>query len=133
MAYEWYLDPDLEEGDDKKFQIDFKFESQEAELEVTVLDDTTLYLRSKTDGYHWLHFFMSQQPHANKLDENLTREDEMRIINGVFKPHGMRYVIEDKETAFLHLNEKFVRKQIEIIARLIEARFANREKFYQDA
>ena len=43
---------------------------------------------------------MSQQPHANKLDENLTREDEMRIINGVFKPHGMRYVIEDKEDCF---------------------------------
>lgn len=132
MAYEWYKDPNLEEGDNKKFIIEFNFESQEAEVWVTVLDDHTLYLNSVTDGYHWLHFFLSQQPHAKELKENMERDEERRIINGLFNPHGIKYEIEDKETAFLHLNEKFVRKKIEIIASLIEPRFANREKFFTD-
>lgn len=91
-----------------------------------------MYLVSKTDGFHWFEFFMAQEPNCDKLkyeernDYMLAKEKVIQL----FKDNGFIYKPEDKESCFLNGITPYNDNQIEIIAKLIDERFANRERFF---
>lgn len=125
---------DVDYGDDyTKYSICFKFKDQVADVEIYALGKDTggMRLVSRTDGYNWLQFFLSQVPNTEALEE-LEYNEQIARCKAIFLPLGIDYVQEDKESAFLRCDGEISDELIEGIAKVIEPRFANRERFFDD-
>ncbi len=116
-----------------QWEILFEFKKSKATVEITHNEsDIDLYLVSKTDGFHWFEFFMAQEPNCTKLEfedrnDNLLSKEKVRKL---FENNGFIYRPEDKESCFLNGISPYTDNQIETIAKLIDERFANRERFF---
>lgn len=113
--------------------IKFEFKKSNAVVEITHdKNNIDLHLVSRTDGFHWFEFFMAQEPNCEKLEfeernEYLQAKEKVRQL---FNNNGFIYRPEDKESCFLNGISPYNDNQIEIIAKLIDERFANRERFF---
>ncbi len=126
-----YLDPDYH-GCETTYTINFVFEKQAAEVLIQI-DDTdpcTVRLVSNTDGYHWLHYFLSQEDNAAIL-RDFSFDEGKTICKQLFKSLDIEFVPEDKESAWLNLRTPITQNVVEAIAKLIEPKFANRERFFK--
>ncbi len=112
-----------------EYLLTFTFERQSCDVHVSVKSVGLLHIESLTDGYHWLQYFLSQDPEGLSLSER-TFSEEIEAVTELFKTIGIKYEQEDKETAFLHLTKAFNLSQLDQIAKLMEPRFALRERFY---
>lgn len=120
-------------GHDIEYDIDFTFEKQICNVTIEVNSDNQnkARLSSNTDGYHWLQFFLCQEPNCVKMLE-LSFADEVARCEQTFNEKNIIYEQEGKNTAWLHylgfIDETFVK----LVAEIIEPRFANRERFFND-
>ena len=120
---------------ESEYQINFTFKKQKCTVTITAYINDNPYivnLDSDTDGYHWLHFFLSQDPDCTKLNEDLSYRETTEIINEVFMQEGMSYKQVDKECAEITLRNPFKESDVDIIAKIIEPRFAVRERFFKN-
>lgn len=117
------------------WQIYFEFIKSKAKVTLThENEDIDLYLYSETDGFHWFEFFMAQEPNCEKLqfdnetnnDYQLSREKVIKL----FHKNGFIFRPQDKETCYINGLSPYTDSQIETIAKLIDERFANRERFF---
>ena len=111
----------------------FKFEMSEAIVEIYYdKNDINLHLTYKTDGFHWFEFFMSQEPNCKELEfqEYSEHINCRKKVTELFKDNGFIYIPEDKESCFLNGISPYTDDDIKRIADLIDARFANRERFF---
>lgn len=122
--------PEGEEG--PEYEITFHL-AKEAVVTIDILNDekTHLYLNSHTDGYHWLHYWLAQEPHASILLD-LKPAIEKERVRQLFAAYDIHYAPEDKGTCFLQLSKPLDRNTLKLIATIIYPRFALREKFIQD-
>lgn len=115
------------------WKIIFEFEKSKAEVEITQYkDDIDLRLVSLTDGFHWFEFFMAQEPNCTELEFDgdnhyLLAKDKVKKL---FEDNGFIYRPEDKESCFLNGICPYNDEQIDRVAKLIDERFANRERFF---
>lgn len=118
-------------GYDTVYSIDFKFEKQTATVDIEISDDkpNEARLNSVTDGYHWLHYFLSQEPNTLELID-FGNAEELERCQKLFSTINIHFEQEDKETAFIYANSKIDEKIVRAIAEIIEPRFANRERFF---
>lgn len=77
----------------EKYSVIFQFKNRTAELHITVEpadnklfphstnEQKMLYLSSQTDGYHWLNFWLAQEPGATKLICEDSNEPKAILIN----------------------------------------------------
>ncbi len=122
-------------GYSSAFEINFKFNKQTAKVTLGINDNlpNKCRLYSGTDGYHWLQYFLSQDIETEKLLDR-SYNDEILICKNLFTPYYINYEQEGKDTAILtwkihnEINEEFVH----IVASIIEPRFANRERFFEN-
>lgn len=114
----------------KEYLLAFTFKRQSCDVHLSVKNISLLHIESLTDGYHWLSFFLSQDPGVNELCF-LERREQIKKINESLQPLGIRYEPEDKETGFLHLTKAFNDLQLNTICSFLDERFAIREKFYE--
>ena len=112
-----------------KYSIDFKFDTQVANVDVDLLNPRRLYVNSKTDGYHWLQSWMAQEPGAVKILELDSEEEKIRVKQSL-SAHGFNYIPEDKETCYLDTEKDVTRETVDRLARYLEPRFALRERFF---
>lgn len=117
-------------GYDAEYIIYFKFEKQIADVSIQICNDDLKNVRlySNTDGYHWLQFFLSQEPNAKEMVEHGYNDRD--ICKKLFSTIGISYEQEDKESAWLNLNNDIDENIVKQIAEIIEPRFANRERFF---
>jgi hypothetical protein len=91
-------DVDFNESDIEKYNIVFQFEKSRAEVEITLKapsqkifprsnNGIMFYVLSQTDGYHWLNFWLAQEPNAVKLI--CQERDEMKVIR--VRYNGIRF------------------------------------------
>lgn len=136
MAYTIILNDGLDKdhyGYGSEYSIDFSFKQQKANVTIEVWDEEPgkVHLTSNTDGYHWLQFFLCQEPNAKEL-LSLPFKDEISLCKKLFSQQGMLYEQEDKETAWITINRPLNEDVVRSIADIIEPRFANRERFFPD-
>lgn len=120
-------------GYETEYSIDFTFQKQKANVTVEIYSEhpNRVHLSSNTDGYHWLQFFLCQEPNTPKLLE-LDFKSEVARCQAAFAPFNIQYEQEDKETAWLTYSLTYDEAEIvKIIADVIELRFANRERFFE--
>lgn len=116
----------------EKHKLRFQFEKQYCELELLREAPNILVLYSKTDGYHWLQYWLSQDVNTDKLID-LQYDDQLKKVQHLFWLNfNIKYEQEDKETALLYLDRPFDDSDINKIADFIYPRFANRERFIDD-
>lgn len=139
MAYE------ISESREGVYHINFKFSKQSANLDAIRLDiekhDTNaesdisdprkLRVHSKTDGYHWLRFWMAQSPGATRLIEIHYEVLNTRVTQSLYA-HGFNFQQEGKDTCFLEDSKNIDLESIDRLARFLDPRFALREKFFPD-
>ena len=125
MTYE------ITQPEENRYIIDFKFTKQSAEVDVERLDQRSLYVNSHTDGYHWLQFWMAQEPDAIKVLE-LSDDQETTRVTQSLSALGFDYKREDKETCFLYVEEDVIKETIDRFAKYLNPRFALREQFFSD-
>ena len=114
------------------YGLKLHFESQSCLLNIEVWPDNKIRLRSVTDGYHWLQYWLSQEDDAKELIELGYQESENKCKD-LFKLLSIGYDQENKETAWLTLPIENINHDIVYyIAELIYPKFANREKFFKD-
>jgi hypothetical protein len=116
-------------GYETEYHIDFTFEKQKCNVTIEVYDDGDIRLSSNTDGYHWLQFLLCQEPNCLKFVE-LGFNEEIIRCQRVFGEKNIGYEQEGKETAWLTYDGVIDESFIEIVADIIEPRFANRERFF---
>lgn len=118
-------------GYSSKYSIEFFFEKQGAVVSLEIYEEhpKRIRLKSETDGYHWLQFFLCQEPGTLKLEELEFSEEILRCKN-IFKEIGIEYQQEGKYTAFLTLERELDLELVNLITEIIEHRFANRERFF---
>ena len=123
----------IEKRNSTQWIINFEFKESEAVVEITHdKNDIDLHLVSRTDGFHWFEFFMAQEPNCEKLEfeeQNMYLQAKEKVRK-LFNNNGFIYRPEDKESCFLNGISPYTDNQIEIIAKLIDERFANRERFF---
>lgn len=122
--------PEGEEGPEYEFTFHL---AKEAMVTIDILNEekTYLYLNSLTDGYHWLHYWLAQEPCASVLLD-LKPEQERERVKQLFAAYGIHYAHEDKETCFLQLSKPLDKNTLKLLATILYTRFALREKFIQD-
>lgn len=115
-----------------EYTIDFQFKKQSANVSIEIWDDepNEVRLKSNTDGYHWLQYFLCQEPNTEKLLE-LSYDDEIARCKKAFAAIDIFYEQEGKDTAWLTINSIVDENLINQIASVIEPRFANRERFFE--
>jgi hypothetical protein len=123
MAYK------ISQPEENRYSIDFKFTNQSAKVDVEKQDTRRLYVNSLTDGYHWLQFWMAQEPGAAKIQE-LPHEQERTRVSQSLSAQGFVYTPESKETCFLDTEENVTREIIDRLAKYLDPRFALRERFF---
>lgn len=120
-------------GYETEYSIDFTFQKQKANVTIELWSDepsNKCRLKSNTDGYHWLQFFLCQEPNTPKMLE-LDFKSEVSRCQAAFAPFGISYEQEDKETAWLTYTKPIDEAFVKIVADVIEPRFANRERFFE--
>jgi hypothetical protein len=119
----------------EQYIIEFKFIKQECKivLECNWQEQENNYCRleSVTDGYHWLQYFLCQQPNTDKLLD-LDFKTEVERCQTAFSPFPIKYTQEDKNSAILIYDRPIDLEFAEIVANVIGPRFANRERFFND-
>jgi len=120
-------------GYDTEFSITFQFEKQQAEVVIGFSSDkpNKADLISKTDGYHWLHFWLSQEPNTTTLYDT-DNYNYQRKLSDLFV-RICKYTIEDKESAIIEIayDNAVTLEVVEEIAKIIDVRFAIRERFFE--
>ncbi len=118
----------------KEFLITFRFKRNTAIVSVKDCGRSTLYMNSKTDGYHWFEFFLSQEPDTDKLFEPVRWQETTLKVDKLYEKNGFLFTPEDKETHFLNYGGKrqFNEELMKELAEIIEPRFAVREDFFDD-
>lgn len=122
-------------GYESVYHIHYTFVLQTAKVDIEIWPHhpNAVRVESQTDGYHWLQFFLCQEPNAAHIIENLSYDEQIKLCELVFAPHGMIYTQEDKESAFIEYPKELSESEaVEIIAKEIGLRFANRERFYKE-
>jgi hypothetical protein len=119
-------------GYETEYSIDFQFQRQRANvtLEIWNNESNKVRLSSNTDGYHWLQFFLSQKPLAEELVE-MPYDTSVAECQSLFASINVGYEQEGKDTAWLSLDREMDEDLAKEIAKLIEPRFANRERFFE--
>lgn len=117
------------ESDPVTYEITFNYSKKNAIVDVELFKEDTLWICSRTDGYHWLHYWLSHEPDAKEM-HNLPHEIERNKVFQLFLKHKIAYEPEDKETAFLKFPENFSYHDLHVVAQIIEPRFAVRERFF---
>ncbi len=116
-----------------QWTISFEFKKSKAVVKITHdKNDIDLRLVSLTDGFHWFEFFMAQEPDCKKLEFEEEKDYSLakERVKKLFKDNGLTFRPEDKESCYLNGADPYNDNQIEIIAKLIDERFANRERFF---
>lgn len=118
-------------GHDTEWNIRMNFKKSFSELTVSKQPDGTYRLVSNTDGYHWLHYFLSNEPGTANMVA-FSHHLEADIIGKAFSQLNVRYEIEDKESAFLIPVDLKDEDLVKAVAEFIYPRFENRERFFND-
>ena|SRR3989344_8169327 len=115
-----------------EYVIDFQFSKQRAKVNVEKREeDGRLVIYNPTDGYHWLQFWMAQEPNASKLLE-LPYEAEETKVRQSLAMRDFAYTSDDKRSFCLQSVNRTAWQSIEALAQYLEPRFALREKFFPD-
>jgi hypothetical protein len=130
-----------------EYHIDFTFQKQNCNVTIECYNDndTQTYwatrsthimpnrvrLKSNTDGYHWLQFFLCQEPNCSELRE-LNFDEEVARCQEAFGEKNIGYEQEGKETAWLTYDGIIDETFIKLVAEIIDPRFANRERFFPE-
>src|SRR3989338_65205 len=120
---------EIRQWNHKDFSLEFRLQDKPALVKVEVLDPRKMHVECHTDGYHWLHFWMAQEPCALNILELPAEEEEARVRQSLYA-HGFGYEIVDKEVAILTTEEDIKRETIDRLARYLEPRFALRKIFF---
>ncbi len=118
-------------GFDTIYEVRFKFELQECivDLSLDLNNPKRIHLYSKTDGYHWVEYFLCQEPNCDELKEH-NYDQQRLIIRNLFLKHSMDFIPEGKDTCYVLFEENVTDENINTVALIIEERFANRERFF---
>ena len=114
-----------------EYVIDFRFSKQNARVHVERREDGRLVFYNPTDGYHWLQFWMAQEPNASKLLE-LPYEAEETKVRQSLAMRDFAYTSDDKRSFCVQSVNRTAWQSIEALAQYLEPRFALREKFFPD-
>jgi hypothetical protein len=120
-------------GYETEYSIDFSFKKQKANVTIEIYPDEPIgkcRLSSNTDGYHWLQFFLSQEPETEKLLEESFDIQVKKCVN-IFGRNLIKYEQEDKDSAWLTYDKEINEDFVKTVAIIIEPRFANRERFFE--
>jgi hypothetical protein len=118
------------------YKIDFAFKKQSATVLIKVDKDDMcrLYLNSETNGYHWFEFLLCQEPKCKKLiyDDGSrdTHSKAREKAKSLFSAFDYQFMPQDKESFFLVTAKKFTERMVNELAKIIEPRFAIRERFF---
>jgi len=117
----------------KVFKISFQFKLSTATVLVESVGVNRIYLTSKTDGYHWFEFWLAQEPGSNILfGENDNNTVHATKVKKLWESHNFLFMPEDKETFYLKygFGREFDSNLMNALAKIIEPRFAQRDKFF---
>ena len=114
------------------FEIIFKFQTQEATISIEVENKNCLQITSNTDGYHWFQYWLAQEPNCINLVDDLSIDLETEKVRLLFLAYNMIYEPMDKEIITLYLKEDFNDKTLQTLIDIIEPRFANRERYFNN-
>lgn len=110
------------------FKTELVYPKKNAIIDVEIYPDGDIRVVSKTDGYHWLHYFLAQEPNCKEIIDYPHQEERNRVKQ-LFKSIGLDYRPEDKESCYL-LGKEFTSELLIDILDIIEPRFANRHRFF---